>query len=51
MELFLDYAFAPLSGVVDTNEFTSVYSLQLAIVIYLHASMEKYVSATCGLPS
>ena len=36
---FLEGVFAFLAGVVDRREFTSDYSLQLAIVICLYSSM------------
>ena len=35
-ELFLDYAFAPLSGVAQKSEFTSDYSFRMAIFICLY---------------
>lgn len=48
-ELFLECAFVFLPGIVDRREFASDYSLQLAIVICLYASMGKHVFATRGL--
>ena len=43
MQLFLEYAFVLLPSTADRSEFTLDYSLQLAIVICLYASMEKLV--------
>jgi hypothetical protein len=40
-------AFLPLPGIVDRSEFTSDYSLQLAIIICFYASTEKHV--TCHM--
>lgn len=48
--IILGCVFLLLQGVVDRSEFSSVYSLQLAIVIGLCASMEKHVPATGQLP-
>lgn len=50
-KLFLDSAFMLLLGVADKSEFTSHYSLQLDIVVCLHALTEKYVPALCSLPA
>ena len=41
--------FMLLPGVADRSGFVSDYSLQLAIVICLYASMEKHGFAMCGL--
>jgi hypothetical protein len=41
----------PIPGVAVRSEFTLDYSLQLAIIICLHATMEKHVFAACGLSS
>ena len=49
-ELFWECVFLLLPGVVGRSEFSTVYALQLAIVICLYASMEKHVSATVQLP-
>lgn len=50
-ELFLEYSFMLLPGVVDRNEFTSDFSLLLAAVIQLDASMPlwKNMFAKCSL--
>ena len=50
MELFLDYASVPLQSIADKQiKFTLDYSLKLAVVIHLCASMEKHSFAVCGL--
>jgi hypothetical protein len=41
-DLFLECAFVPLPGVIGRSEFALYYSLQLAILICLCASMEKH---------
>lgn len=51
MELFLNYVFMVLLGLMNMNELILDYSLQLAIVIYLYASMEKFFFVMCGLPT
>lgn len=43
MKLFLDYAF---QGIADKSKSISDYSLQLTIIIYLYASIEKHVFAS-----
>ena len=48
-KLFLECACVPLPRVADKSESISDYSLQLANVICLCASMEKHGFATCGL--
>lgn len=40
--MFLDYSFMHLPGAADKSEFVLDYSLQVAIVIYLHVPMETY---------
>jgi hypothetical protein len=48
-KLFLECACVPLPRVADKSESISDYSLQLANVICLCASMEKHGFATCSL--
>lgn len=57
IELFLDYAFVPLPNMEEKSVLTSDYPLQLAIIICLCVSLEKYIfvasslPTTCGLPT
>lgn len=48
---FLGFALEPLPGVVHRSEFASGNSLQPAVVVCFHASVERHVSAEFGLPA
>jgi hypothetical protein len=51
MKLFVKCAFVPLPGGADQNDFTSDYSLHLAVVIYLCLQAKiMLLWAMCSLP-